>query len=180
MPSATTETRMWASRRSEPVLFPNAMRPNEFVVESFVGALPLKFSMTQSEVESILGPADVASRNWKNEPSWTYHAPPELSLGFDLTTALLSHIGVGKTSGLTFAGIDLFNDPGALSVLLRKHRAFLWVGFVVFNEIGLAFADWGEKGWDRTAIVVFPEGSWDRAKDKGKPFSIADLEGAQS
>jgi hypothetical protein len=136
--------------------------------------------MTQAEVESILGPADVTSANWKKEPSWTYHGSPDLTLGFDLTTKLLSHIGVGKTSGLTFEGIDLFNEPDALSLLLKKHQALLWVGFVVFNEIGLAFADWGEKGWDRTAIVVFPEASWDRAKNRGKPFGIDDLEGAQS
>lgn len=180
MPSATTGTRMWASRRSDSVQCPKVMRPNDFVVESFVGALPLKFLMTQAEVESVLGPADRVGTNWKKEPCWSYYGSPDLSLGFDLNTKLLSHIGVGKTSALTFAGIDLFNDPGALHLLLRKHNAFLWVGFVVLNEIGLAFADWGEKGWDRTAIVVFPKGSWDKAISNGKPFGIADLEGTQS
>jgi hypothetical protein len=154
------------------------MRPNDFVVESFVGALPLKFSMTQSEVESILGPADRAGTNWKKEPCWSYYGSPDLSLGFDINTRLLSHIGVGKTTGLWFAGIDLFNDPLALESLLKKHAAFMWVGFVVFNEIGLAFGDYGEKGWDRTGVVVFPKASWDKAMSSGKPFRIADLESA--
>jgi hypothetical protein len=152
------------------------MRTNDFIIDPFVGATPLRFGMNEKQVEECLGPPEYKGTNWQKKPHWSYYSNPELNVGFTIESGLVVHLGFGKSSHVTYEGMDLFREPNVIEILLEKHDAFFWVGFVVFHGIGLAFDNFHTKTGQRSAIVAFPQGNWDHSIKRSKPFGLADLE----
>lgn len=141
-----------------------------FEIQSFVGALPLRFGMTPNEVHGILGSPRTVRTNRLGEKDEDYL---QASAGYDKESTMLKELGFVQPAVVLFRDIDLFRDADAIPRLVEADGAPLeGLGFIVFPTLGIALTDFFSEQESDRAITVFARGRWTDLKGF-KPFSIA-------
>jgi hypothetical protein len=145
-----------------------------FDLQSFVGALPLRFGMTPDEVRGILGQDCTESKHFLGGVCLSYYRPGcDVSAGFDKDSGLASHFGLGRLSAVRFRGLDVFGDETAWQSIVRMSSdSHEWVGFIICCDLGLQLSGFHDDDISQLAISVFPEGDYDSHRPKFKPFTL--------
>lgn len=148
--------------------------PIHFEIESFVGALPLRFGMTPEQVVSVLGEPGSRSTHFLGGRSFSYYAPGyDITVGFDKESDLAWHFGFGRLSTVRFRGLDVFGDPEAWKSIVRlSSDCHEWVGLVILCDLGIQFSGFHDNNPSQLAVVVFPQGRYDHHRHKFKEFRL--------
>jgi len=134
------------------------MKPPEFDIQPYIGALPIRFGLPRSEVPALLG----------SQP----HAPRDDADDFGTVrvayygTGVVTEIGfVPRGVILRFMGIELWSEHLATDPipLLLQHDPdpVESSGFLVFSGIGVTATGFHDDDFSQRAITVFCRGHWD-------------------
>ncbi len=150
------------------------MSQSVFDLQSFVGALPLRFGMTPDQVRGILGQDCTESKNFLGGVSLSYYRPGcDASVGFDKLSGLATHFGFGRLSSVRFRGLDVFGDSTAWQSIVRMSGdCHEWVGFIICCDLGLKLSGFHDEDISQLAISVFPEGDYERHRPKFTPYTL--------
>lgn len=146
-----------------------------FRIESFVGALPLRFGMAPAEVLSLVGEPHTRSTSFLGDASFSYYTTGlDLNVGFDKDSGLATHFGFGRLSSVRFNQLDVFGDPTAWQSIVRSSSdAHQWVGFVILCDLGIQLSGFHDGDESQLAISLFPEGGYEKHRKKFKAFELA-------
>jgi hypothetical protein len=146
-----------------------------FELQSFVGALPLRFGMTSEDVKAVLGEDGKVSTNFLGGMSLNYYRTgADICIGFDKDSGLATHFGLGKLSTVRFRGLDVFGDATAWQSIVRMSSdCHEWVGFVHCCDLGLSLSGFHDGDTSQLGICVYPEGRYDKHRPKFKPFALS-------
>jgi hypothetical protein len=147
----------------------------EFELQSFVGALPLKFGMVADDIRAILGVDCVESKGFLGGLSLSYYRPGcDVTVGFDKDSGFATHFGLGRRSTVHFQGLDVFGDPTAWQSIVRMSSdCHEWVGFIICSDLGIQLSGFHDGDDSQLAISIFPRGDYERHRPKFKPFSLS-------
>jgi hypothetical protein len=130
----------------------------KFVLDPFVGALPLRFGMTATEVRALM-PSGPWSRGATRDDF------RELGVNYDPHGLAAEFCLVPGKVELTF-GDDVLLGPGAvpdLVAVLRVHdpAPLEYLGFLVFPKLGVNITGFHDGDRSQLAFNVFRRGFWD-------------------
>ena len=150
------------------------MSVRKFQIESFVGALPLRFGMTPNEVIGTIGAPDHQGLNYFGNLTLHYHSKRlDLNIGFDKSSGLATHFGFGKRSSVTYRDHDFFGDPQAWRrVVHLSSDCHEWVGIIILADLGITLSGFHDSDSSQLAVCVFREGDYDPDRSKFKPFIL--------
>jgi hypothetical protein len=96
-----------------------------------------------------------------------------LSVGFGGEGKTADHFGFGPHgSTVRFQGLDFFADPPAWRTLLNRSSDYhLWVGFLIFCDLGIMLDGFNET-YNIESVVAFPQGAMEKHRAKFKPFEL--------
>ena len=145
-----------------------------FNIESFIGALPLKFGMTPGEVKALVGTDGEESKNFLGGLTVNYFGHGrDVCVGFDKHSGLATHFGLGRQSTVRFRGLDVFGDPDAWRSIVRMSSdCHEWVGFIICCDLGLQLSGFHDADASQLAISTFPEGGYEKHRAKFKRFTL--------
>jgi hypothetical protein len=144
------------------------MSPN-FEIISYVGAKPLLFGMTKSQVESLVGNPLRTTTNFLGEPNAQYES---FGVRYSSKDGTLVEIGFSSSAEVTFHGVDLFRQAGAFEELLREDSCpYESFGFIVLLDLGITLTGFHDNHPSQLAVTAFERGRWDHAKTRLKKFT---------
>ena len=146
----------------------------DFEIFPYSGAGLLSFGMKIQDVENLIGPPDNISKNHLNQ---RVEFRSFMNVGYTAQDpASLNHIGFGRQMiGVRYRNIMLLKENE--STVLKKlydedSQAFIYLGFVIFINLGITLTGFHDEDVNQKAVAVFPHGIWDRRISKLKPFSL--------
>ncbi len=141
---------------------------HKFQIEPHVGALPIRFGMSQDDVVRVVGQPAAKRLTPRQERDWDYGV---FSVRFDPSGTGVVEVGFLPGAALTLSGIDLFADPGAFArVIALKEEMFEDVGVIVIPSLGLTLKGFHDENDRDKVITVFANGRWDARKSRFKPY----------
>lgn len=136
-----------------------------FTIEPFVGAIPLRFGMSQKEVTSLIGPPTRSFTGAFGEACEEYTSL-SMNLAYHSKTQRLNELVFEPGSKLYFNGQDLFDCPDVISFLKRDDRnPKKAVGMVFFLKLGIRLSGFHDGDEAQKAIGITPAGHWDEYMD---------------
>jgi len=139
-----------------------------FVIEPYVGAIPLRFGMSPEEVAAEIGPPTKLLPDPFGNRS---ESRQNLSLGYAGEDNTLNEAVFSPGTNLYFRGHDLFSTKAPIA-LLRQYdpEPQLWVGMVIFVQLGIRLSGFHDGDEPQRAIGVVKRGYWDEYVEDFKPF----------
>lgn len=150
------------------------MEPTHFDIETFEGALPLRFGMSTTEVAERLGPPWRADLNWQKTLTWNYfESKLNLCIGFSGPAGTIDHLGFGRQSLVRFREQDLFGDRTAWRQLVEwSNDRHLWVGILLLCDLGIAVTGLHDNSRDELSVSAFLRGKYDLDRAKFKRYEL--------
>lgn len=148
-----------------------------FEIQSFEGALPLRFGMSPADVSGILGSPTTAAPTWDGLLcyNYNYRNPPQLdvNIGFGGDGQTANHFGFGRHASVYFRGLDFFGDRSAWRSLLDQSSDYHeCLGFLVFCDLGIALTGFHDDYEDDLGVTAFPRDEWEKFRPRFKPFEL--------
>jgi hypothetical protein len=144
-------------------------------IRSYVGVGPLRFGMSQTEVESISGAPKRVKKGFLGEPT-EYRRDSGLIATYDQSSGRLVELGFSKNiAELSFDGRQVFCELPAeiLKYLLGKDGVpYEFVGFLVLLKLGMTLTGFHDNAIEQMAVTVFSRGRWDSQLPKLQPFRM--------
>jgi len=144
------------------------MTTTHFEIESYVGALPIRFGMQQSDVEAILGEPERKATNFFKELNYIYEC---VSIGFDKNKSV-AHVGFLPGANVDYDGQPMFLQETFRQLLRLDGEAKEVVGCVVLLKLGIAFDGFHDGDESQKAVSVFVRGTYDNVSHKMKDFML--------
>lgn len=139
-----------------------------FTIESYIGAIPLRFGMSPNEVEAILGPSVEELPNAFGNRSELREG---LTLGYDSKDNTLVEAVFSPGAQVLFQGRELFSVEDPIEFLRQFDPApQLWVGFIIFVNLGIRLSGFHDDDESQKAIGVVKKGYWDEYIEDFEPF----------
>jgi hypothetical protein len=146
----------------------------KYVITPYIGVDSLKFWMKPKEVETIIGQPDSVSINHLKQRV-EFRSFMNIAYSPDEHENLV-HFGFGRQMvDLNYKNIFLFTEEAkiALQKLIDEdHQPFLYLGFVVFLNLGMTLTGFHDEDISQKAVTLFPHGAWDKRIPKLKPFKF--------
>lgn len=133
-------------------------------IEPFEGVGPIRFGMTPSQVEAVLGPAERKRRGERGTEYRGYRAPvinynnggvSEIECWYDLPGVALGDIRIFEQDGVEVMRELERRNGGALES----------VGIVLFENLGLSCGRLDQSGREDNSITAFARGLWAERTD---------------
>lgn len=141
-----------------------------FEVQPLVGPLPIKFGMSEEEIQGLLGKPQARNVNRRDEPVLDYGI---CSVTFGAGGEGVVQVAFFPEAELILSGMNLFTDPTAFAkVLSVTPDVFEDYGFIVLPSIGLTFTGFHDDNEEDKAITLFVRGRWDERRSKFRPFKL--------
>jgi len=139
-----------------------------FTIEPYVGALPIRFGMNPAEVSQIIGPpSEVSTGPFGNR----CEQRECLALGYSTPDGTFMEAVFAPGAKVLYHGHDLFEHPDPIQLLRQFDPApQLWVGFVIFQRLGVRLSGFHDNDESQKAIAVVKEGYWDQYTEDFVPF----------
>jgi hypothetical protein len=136
--------------------------------EPYIGALPVRFGMTTVEVAAAIGPPRLV------EPGvfgTTNEARPGLMIGYSQADKTVYEVNCHAGVSLIYERDDLFGLLDPISFLrLFDPNPVLWVGFVIFLELGIQLSGFHDNDEPQRSISLIKRGTWADFIEDFKPF----------
>jgi hypothetical protein len=150
--------------------------PDQFHIQPYVGAGPLRFGMTRKQVEDVLGPPEKTKRILFRNEKQEFRRQSGLQTVYSASDETLVEISFYANQSVSFDGMDIFHTPGK-NMIKRLAEAdskpLETVGISVFLNLGIAmtgFLQDEEPG--QKSISVFAKGRWDSEIEDLKPCKM--------
>jgi hypothetical protein len=142
-----------------------------FTLEPYVGATPVRFGMTASEVKQVLGPPSQVSSNYLGEQEESRDGVKIRYSKEDQTVVELSFL---PTVNLIFDSKNLFQQTDPIRIIVGfDPDPYEWVGFVIFLALGVTITGYHDSDLAQRSITVFSRGRWDAYRTQFAKFSIS-------
>ena len=146
----------------------------EFVLQPYVGAIPVTFEMSPADVQQLLGsPARIETNGlgereeeWHDEKDWR----DSVTVRYSKIDGKVEEIAFLPAAKLIYQGHDLFRDEGVIDFLSQYDIPYEIVGFVVFLELGITVTGFHDNDESQKAIVVCRKGRFDAFRDELTPL----------
>lgn len=138
-----------------------------FTLEPHVGALPIRFGMSQNEVSRVLGPPKRVTTNFleEREEQWD-----SVFIRYSGSGGVID-LSLVPPATLHFHGNELLNAPDPIVVLLGSDPdPFEWVGSVIFLAIGVSLTGYHDGDHSERAITIFAPGRYDDYRSQLTPM----------
>lgn len=142
-------------------------REATFVLSPHVGAIPIRFGMSQAEVASVVGTPERVKQTRLGEQE---EQRAGVLVRYSKTGDGVVEITFLPTETLLFNGLNLFQVDPIQALLLSDPAAFEWVGFIVFLSLGVAVTGYHDNDPSQRAITVSKRGRWDAYRERFAPF----------
>ncbi len=139
-----------------------------FKIESYVGALPVRFGAQADEVVAILGEPQTKSTNFRKEVTYDYDF---VNIGFDKNSSV-SHVGFVPGANVEYDGLPILSQETFRQLLRLDAEAMEVVGFVVLLNLGIAFTGFHDDDESQKAVSVFAKGAYDDLQHKMTEFVL--------
>ena len=139
-----------------------------FKIESYIGALPVRFGMQADEVLAILGEPEKKSTNFRKETTYDYDW---VNVGFDKSNSA-AHVGFVPGANVEYDGLPLFSQDAFHQLLRLDADAKEVLGFIVLLNLGIAFTGFHDNDNSQKAVSVFVKGAYDDLRHKMKEFVL--------
>lgn len=147
----------------------------DFELLPYVGAGPITFGMSPSQVESALGiPEEVGI----NHLGQRVEHRSFMNVGYEAgDDGRLTHIGFGRQmSRVRYGNVMLFSEPVSRvlqSVCSEDGAPYVYLGFVVLLKLGFTLTGFHDNDRSQLAVALFPKGGWDSRLHRLKPFRLS-------
>jgi hypothetical protein len=139
-----------------------------FTLDPYVGALPIDFNMTASDVGRVLGPP----RKVLPSALGGYdELRQDINIGYT-TEGSIAGIVLLPNSSLLFEGQDLFRAPDTVGFLSQFDSPMTAVGMIMFLELGVRLSGFHDSNEADKAIEVVRRGHWDEFKSRLVPYKM--------
>jgi hypothetical protein len=150
-----------------------------FVIEPGIGARPILFGMTPSDVRNVLGlePEWVDIMATENRKMRDYY-PEFTGVDYDNNDQVysVSFSPLGKIE-LWFGSVDLFDDEAGINPIAVFLKAdanpYESYGFIIFDKIGVAVTGYHDNDKSQRALTVYKKGTW--GLEDARPISAKEL-----
>lgn len=134
----------------------------KFDLQPYVGAGPLRFSMSREEVHGLLG---VPNRSWTMRSGNIAESWPEVVIRYEKETQCIIEMEFKSSAQIEYQGIKLFEDAEAFRELVELDGAALQgTGTVVLPRLGISTGDdLGDPTSADRSVCLFRRGLWDSA-----------------
>lgn len=137
-------------------------------IKPFEGVGPIRFGMSASEVEAVIGPPD--SRRKGDDTEYRGDRAPIVSYDDGKVTEIECYYDI--EGGVTLDGLDLFGRIG-LEVMRELERrnggALESVGMVLFEDLGITTGRLDQSGREDNSVTAFARGLWAGRTGRMKP-----------
>lgn len=144
-------------------------------IQPYVGVGDIRFGLTQSEIEKLLGPADSQNKGFRGDFK-QYRRDNGLITTYDRSTNKLVEIGFSQNiTELEFENEKIFSVPplDILCKLIKLDGApYERLGFIVLLKLGVTLTGFHDGATEQKAVTVFVHGRWDDQIAKMKPFYL--------
>jgi len=136
----------------------------KFEIESYVGARPLLFGMTEEQAESAVGRP---LKTWVNNLGEKDSQYESFSIRYSPQSGTLVEIGFSSDANVVIRGMELFRQPELFPKLLQEDSCpYELLGFVILLDLGITLTGFHDNDPDQLAITAFTRGRWDHLKGK--------------
>lgn len=147
-----------------------------FVIRPFEGAGAINFGMSPSNVAALIGDPDQISTNHLKQRV-EFRSFMNVAYATDSGKNLIvNHIGFGRQmQEVLFENANLFrDDPRDVlrALTLADRNPMIYLGFVVFLNLGVALTGFHDNDISQKAVSVFERGAWDKRLAKMAPFAL--------
>jgi hypothetical protein len=142
-----------------------------FAIEPYLGAIPIRFGMKPTEVESEIGPPiSILPDHFSNR----VEERPHLIIGDSAHDDTLCEAVFAPGAKLLFGQHELFQHPDPIALLRQVDPSpYEWVGFVIFLKLGIRLSGFHDGDESQKAIAVVKKGYWDEHVDDFLPYSAS-------
>ena len=139
-------------------------------IEPYKSLGPIRFGMTPTGVESLLGPCQRLGTNRREERE--EHRAEGLVVRYSSEKQTVCEMTVYRPGNAELGGINLFPDPqrAFAELCLLDGSPFECVGIIVFLKLGIALTGFHDAHDEQLAVAVFEEGRWDVMRTRFKPY----------
>jgi hypothetical protein len=137
-----------------------------FVIEPYIGALPLRFGMSPKQVEAFLGQPDEVFHSFTGNLG---ERRLNVNLSYHDDRQLVEAVFAPGTEVL-FENQDLFKEPDSIEFLRGFDQPYKAVGFIFFPELGIRLSGFLPNDEEAKAISVIRKGQWDEFRDSFVPY----------
>ena len=130
-----------------------------FDIQSYVGAIPIRFGMSRVEVRSLI-PSSPKTSGQQQDDYFGF-----VRVGYEQDKV----VELGFTPGnfhLRFSGHEIWRpseQPDPLPLFLRRDSQPLEIyGFLIFRELGITVTGYHDDDASQRAITCFVRGRWDK------------------
>ena len=139
-----------------------------FTISPYIGPLPLRFGMTPQEVAAILGPHTDA---FPSHRGGRIEHRSRINVGYAAANGKLIEVVFTPGAILQYEGQSLFDVPDLIGFLGKyDSKPQLFVGNVVFSELGISLSGFHDNDESQKAIAVHCRGYLDEYVDDFVPF----------
>lgn len=140
----------------------------EFTIEPYFGALPLIFGMSPDHVCELLGSPSRRRICFDGSPGENRE---HIAIGYCKNGTGLEEVVFAPGAQISFRGQRLFECEDAIAFLRTfDPTPYLWVGFVIFAELGIRLSGFHDKDESQLAIGVVRRGYWDEYREDFVPY----------
>ena len=145
---------------------------SSLTIHPYTSVGPIKFGMAPDQVVSAAGLPDQVDKNHVGARV-DFYGP--INVGYsNIALPTVNHVGGGKqATSATIRDVSLFlSPPENVLDLLRglDSSPYLYLGFVVFLELGITLTGFHDADEDQLAFSAFPRGAWDHRIPKMQRF----------
>jgi hypothetical protein len=140
---------------------------SSFLLDPYIGALPVTFNMSPEDVSHILGAPDSVRLNKASERD---ERRGPVAIRYSSNDHKVVEISFLPTAHVFLQGEDLFRNDNAIGFVSQYDRPLEFVGFVVFLDLGITLAGFHDKDDSQKAISAFRKGRWDKFRDRLSPL----------
>ena len=133
----------------------------------YVGALPITFGMSPTEVAAIAGRPSAVGTTYPN-PTEEQRGP--IFVRYSPEDQKVLEIAFLPSAELTYQGVDLFGCDDRIGFLSKSDQPLAVVGVVVFLRLGITMTGFHDHDDSQKAIVAFARGGMDAFRADMKPL----------
>jgi hypothetical protein len=146
---------------------------NDFVIDPYVGAGPVRLGMTRGQVQTILGTPDRTKSSRFNAKVIDHWVGEDITVIFSDTAGVALEIGFGsEQAAAEVNGIKIFDKDGPSAykdLCAADGNPRSDAGFTVLFQLGITLDGFLHTDQDQRAVTVFVKGTWDENDSALRP-----------
>jgi hypothetical protein len=127
-----------------------------FSLVPYVGAIPVTFEMSSTDVESVIGPPSSVETNFIGERD---ERRDGLSIRYSIADGKVVEVSFLPGVDLVFEGRNMFKEPDLVGYLRQfDQEVYEYMGFLIFLDLGITVTGFHDNDDAQKAIVAFRKG----------------------